>query len=112
VYVDIVLNHMTGDHENAIGVGGSRANTHNLSYPAVPFGPTDFNQPQCGIYNYGDANEVSKDSSDLKGLPSSYAQRRSFVCHVVELFHLHERLTISDETKKPLLMFQNWRKSS
>jgi alpha-amylase len=68
VYVDIVLNHMTGDHENAIGVGGSTADTYGRSYPAVPFGPTDFNTPVCGIYNYDDANEVSS------------AARECFVC--------------------------------
>jgi alpha-amylase len=59
VYVDIVLNHMTGNHEDAVGVGRSTADTFRFDYPAVPFGPSDFNQPPCAIYNYGDANEVS-----------------------------------------------------
>jgi len=62
--VDIILNHMTGDHANAVGVGGSTADTYNLQYPAVPFGPNDFNQPQCGIDNYADPDNVSDEGAD------------------------------------------------
>jgi len=53
---------MSGDHENAVGVGGSTADTYNLQYPAVPFGPSDFNSPQCGIDNYEDPNNVCNSS--------------------------------------------------
>ncbi|KDR18093.1 hypothetical protein L798_07788, partial [Zootermopsis nevadensis] len=66
IYVDIVINHMTGDHATAVGVGGSTADTYNLQYPAVPFGPNDFNQPQCGIDNYEDPNNVR--NCELVGL--------------------------------------------
>lgn len=31
------------------GTGGSEANPDDLLFPAVPYGPNDFNQPQCGI---------------------------------------------------------------
>jgi hypothetical protein len=65
VYVDVVLNHMSGNHDNAVGVGGSTADTSNFDYPAVPFGSTDFNQPTCGIQNYADANNVSNENSDF-----------------------------------------------
>jgi hypothetical protein len=56
---------MTGNHGNAVGVGGSTANTFNFDYPAVPFGSSDFNQPTCGIDNYADAVNVSNENSDL-----------------------------------------------
>jgi alpha-amylase len=48
IYVDVVFNHMTGDHPNAIGVGGTPANTYNKHYPGVPYGSGDFH-PTCDI---------------------------------------------------------------
>jgi hypothetical protein len=56
---------MTGDHVTAVGVGDSTADTYNLQYPAVPFGPNDFNQPKCEINNYGDPNDVCNESSNF-----------------------------------------------
>ena len=53
IYVDIVINHMTGPSDIAGGTGGSIAYPNNLDFPAVPFGPNDFNYP-CEITNYND----------------------------------------------------------
>jgi hypothetical protein len=46
--VDVVLNHMTGNYSNAVGYGGSTADTYNKQYPCVPYGPNDFN-PTCDM---------------------------------------------------------------
>jgi alpha-amylase len=48
---------MTADHPNAIGVGGTTANTYNKQYPGVPYGPNDFN-PTCDI-DYQNRDKVS-----------------------------------------------------
>jgi hypothetical protein len=110
VYVDVVLNHMTGNHENAVGVGGSTADTFNLQYPAVPFGPTDFNEPTCGINNYGDAANVSNDNSDFQvDVYCSCVVCKFSVCQV-RLFHL--RIGFPDETRNLLLLFRKCRRTS
>jgi alpha-amylase len=53
IYPDIIINHMAAGSgrgwEGGTGTGGSRANPDTLDFPAVPYGPNDFNQPQCGI---------------------------------------------------------------
>jgi len=58
IYVNVVFNHMIADHPNAIGVGGTTADTYNKHYPGVPYGPGDFN-PTCVINNYQDPFNVS-----------------------------------------------------
>jgi hypothetical protein len=55
--VDVVLNHMTANYTNAVGYGGSTADTYNKFYPCVPYGPTDFN-PTC-VMNNNNAASVS-----------------------------------------------------
>ncbi|XP_014229239.1 alpha-amylase 2-like [Trichogramma pretiosum] len=55
IYVDAVINHMTGDGENVVGTGGSKA--YPPRYPAVPYGPKDFNLPRCGI-DYSNATSI------------------------------------------------------
>ena len=65
IYVDAVINHMTGDSANPIGTGGSTANPSNLSYPAVPYTYEDFHEP-CELKNYNDANNVR--NCELVGL--------------------------------------------
>lgn len=65
IYVDVVFNHMTGDHDNARGTGGSTADTHSRSYPAVPYSHFDFHYP-CAITNYNDAGNVR--NCELSGL--------------------------------------------
>ncbi|XP_020281589.1 alpha-amylase 4N-like [Pseudomyrmex gracilis] len=65
IYVDVVFNHMTGTHETALGTGGSKANTHTLDYPAVPYTRNHFNSP-CAITNYQDPVNVR--NCELVGL--------------------------------------------
>ncbi|XP_077293316.1 alpha-amylase 2-like [Arctopsyche grandis] len=66
IYVDIVVNHMTGTWPENQGTGGSTANFNEWSYPAVPFGKNDFNSPICTINNYNDPNQVR--NCELVGL--------------------------------------------
>jgi len=56
--VDVVYNHMTGDYPNAIGVGGTTADTYNKVYPGVPYGPEHFH-PTCDITDWNDPWMVS-----------------------------------------------------
>ena len=56
--MDVVINHMTADYPNAIGVGGTTADTYNKTYPGVPYGPEHFNPP-CEITNWQDPWMVS-----------------------------------------------------
>jgi alpha-amylase len=58
IYVDVVYNHMTACHPNAIGVGGCTADTCNLQYPCVPYGPEHFHPP-CEITDWNDPWMVS-----------------------------------------------------
>ncbi|XP_050028738.2 pancreatic alpha-amylase-like [Dermacentor andersoni] len=72
VYVDVVINHMTGALEINKGTAGSTFNYNEFSYPAVPYGPDDFHRKeQCGtksggIESYGDAQQVR--NCELVGL--------------------------------------------
>ncbi|XP_076642624.1 alpha-amylase [Halictus rubicundus] len=65
IYVDAVVNHMAADHANAVGTAGSRANTYNRDYYAVPYGRNDFHK-SCAITNYNDASNVR--NCELTGL--------------------------------------------
>ena len=55
IYVDAVINHMSG--MSRTGTGGSSADNGGKQWPGVPFGPNDFN-PRCDINNYNDVNQV------------------------------------------------------
>lgn len=55
IYVDAVINHMTG--MDGIGSAGSEANYTSKYWPGVPFYPEDFH-PGCGIDNYNDDDQV------------------------------------------------------
>jgi alpha-amylase len=57
IYADIVFNHMTGPAGSLTGTGGSTAQPDQKQFPAVPYGPNDFN-PTCTINNYNDPNNV------------------------------------------------------
>lgn len=65
IYVDVVFNHMTGDHKVALGTGNSVANTYNREYPAVPYIRADFH-PTCAINDYQDPVNVR--NCELVGL--------------------------------------------
>ena len=64
MYIDAVINHMTGGFGPGTGTGGSNFDGVSLNYPMVPFSSSDFNvQGQCtsktgDIENYQDADEV------------------------------------------------------
>jgi alpha-amylase len=64
IYPDAVINHMSAS--SGTGTGGSSVNVGSLQFPAVPYGPNDFN-PECPINNYNDANQVR--NCWLVGLP-------------------------------------------
>ncbi|KAJ1523467.1 hypothetical protein ONE63_001321 [Megalurothrips usitatus] len=74
-YVDIVLNHMTGENPNAVGTGGSTAQTSTKDYPAVPFHENNFH-PTCAINNYNNRDEVR--NCELVGL-KDLDQSQSYV---------------------------------
>lgn len=63
IYVDIVFNHMAA-HDGQ-GTAGSSSSASRREYPAVPFGPNDFN-PDCDI-SYDDPNKIR--NCWLVGLP-------------------------------------------
>lgn len=44
IYVDAVINHMAA--KSGYGTAGSVVDAEGLNYPAVPYGPGDFN-PRC-----------------------------------------------------------------
>ncbi|KAK9688400.1 Alpha amylase, catalytic domain [Popillia japonica] len=53
IYIDIILNHMTGRGGIATGTAGSWADTYNRDYPSVPYTYLDFN-PVCDITDWND----------------------------------------------------------
>ncbi|OXA50887.1 alpha-amylase 1 [Folsomia candida] len=73
IYVDAVINHMTGSGSVGTGTGGSPYNGGTKEYPGVPFGPLDFNSypnecpnPSGSIDNYNNPIEVR--NCELVGL--------------------------------------------
>lgn len=66
VYIDVVLNHMTG-HFNGTGSAGSQFNGNTFDYPGVPFNMTHFNpKSKCGTKN----GDISSD--DPVNIPDPY----------------------------------------
>ena len=51
IFVDAVINHMSGMDGKGTGTGGSSFDGGSQSYPGVPFSNLDFNQPICQIQN-------------------------------------------------------------
>ncbi|VVC86930.1 unnamed protein product [Leptidea sinapis] len=49
VYVDAVINHMTGEPSENVGTAGNTANFREWYYPAVPYTREHFNWPHCVI---------------------------------------------------------------
>merc|ERR1712038_740722 len=52
IYVDAVINHMTGHGGSGQGTGGSGYDGPYENFPGVPFGIQDFHQPYCDVSNY------------------------------------------------------------
>ncbi|GAB0097240.1 Alpha-amylase [Sergentomyia squamirostris] len=65
IYVDVLLNHMSADNYPSDGTAGNWADTSARSWPAVPFGPNDFN-PRCDIYDWNDRYQLR--NCELVGL--------------------------------------------
>ena len=71
IYVDAVINHMTGSGAYGTGTAGSNYDARSLSFPAAGFGPNDFNcchcsvcgSSDCNIGNYNNPNEVCNKTS-------------------------------------------------
>ncbi|CAO1306605.1 unnamed protein product [Diamesa hyperborea] len=63
IYVDFLMNHMSAT--TGTGTAGSEGNARTRNFPAVPYGPGDFN-PSCQI-NWED--ETSIRNCELVGLP-------------------------------------------
>ena len=79
IFVDAVINHMSGLDSEGTGSAGSSFSGGGQSYPAVPFSSQDFNQPICNIENYGNPTEVRNcylvGLNDLAG-GKSYVQEK------------------------------------
>ncbi|KAL0838999.1 hypothetical protein ABMA28_016996 [Loxostege sticticalis] len=69
IYVDAIINHMTGTWNENVGTAGSTANFGQWHYPSVPYGRNDFNWPHCVIQpsDYGN-NAVRVRNCELSGL--------------------------------------------
>jgi len=68
IFVDAVINHMAGyGSGTGHGSAGSYYDSHQMQFPGVPYGPTDFNCCQCGrcttstcnIESYSNADQVA-----------------------------------------------------
>ncbi|XP_077291632.1 alpha-amylase A-like [Arctopsyche grandis] len=58
IYVDAILNHMSGNFTENTGTGGSKANYSGMNYPDISYSAEDFNHPICTIENYNNAVEA------------------------------------------------------
>jgi alpha-amylase len=63
IYVDAVINHMSG--RDGVGTGGSVGNASHLFFPSVPYGPGDFNK-KCSINDHDE--HVRDRNCELMGL--------------------------------------------
>lgn len=52
IYVDAIINHMTGTWNDNVGTNGSTADFDTWNYPSVPYTRDDFNYPHCNIYGH------------------------------------------------------------
>ncbi|XP_015840636.2 alpha-amylase [Tribolium castaneum] len=87
IYVDTVINHMTG--MGGTGTAGSQADRDGKNYPAVPYGSGDFHD-SCTVNNYQDASNVR--NCELVGLAdlnqgSDYVRSKiiEYMNHLVDL---------------------------
>ncbi|XP_025831914.1 alpha-amylase 1-like [Agrilus planipennis] len=65
IYVDVLFNDMSANHDNVVGTGGSTATPNSKSYPAVPYSSEHFHST-CEVNNYNDAYNVR--NCELVGL--------------------------------------------
>ncbi|XP_030368982.1 alpha-amylase-related protein [Scaptodrosophila lebanonensis] len=90
IYVDVLLNHMSGDFEGtAVGTGGSVAEPSKKSFPAVPYTAADFH-PSCDITDWNDRFQVQQcELVGLKDLDQGNnwvrTQLIAFLDHLIQL---------------------------
>ena len=60
VFVDLVINHMSGHDSQGTGTDGSSYDGPGQMYPGVPYQPADFHQPFCTIDDYLDVEQVKR----------------------------------------------------
>lgn len=77
IYVDVVLNHMTGNSVYGTGTGGSTFDARNLDFPGVPYSRSDFN----------DENTCPTSSGDVENWGSVVEIRN---CKFVKLVDLNQ----------------------
>lgn len=117
IFVDIVINHMTGVHEQSEGTGGSTARTQDRDYPAVPYSDIHFNSPVCAIKNYNDPIEAR--NCELDGLrdlnqTNSYVREKivELLNHLIDLgvagFRVGKSHPHPTEGKKIVNFQKNW----
>ncbi|KAL7040556.1 hypothetical protein ACKWTF_000444 [Chironomus riparius] len=87
IYVDVVVNHMTGS--GRLGSAGNIADPPNRNYPGVPFTAEHFN-PSCNINNWNNGIEIR--NCELLGLPdlnqgNEYVRTKiaAFLNHLIDL---------------------------
>nr|AHX03180.1 Der f 4 allergen [Dermatophagoides farinae] len=95
IYVDIVLNHMTGG-QSGLGTNGHHYDGVAMQYPGVPFGPNDFHGHETcptndlEIHNY--SNRIEARNCRLVGLrdlkqQSEYVKQKQvdFLNHLIDI---------------------------
>ena len=91
IYVDAVINHMTGNLGQGKGTGGSEFDSVVLNYSTVPYSNLDFHgRNECitksgNIENYRDAKEVR--NCKLSGLNDLKLETDSVREKIVEYFN-------------------------
>lgn len=85
IYVDMVINHMTGRGTITTGTGGSNSDPPRGHYPGVPYSGSDFNTP-CAIQNYNDRVQVR--NCELVGLRDLNQGNPWVRKQIVRLFNL------------------------
>ncbi|XP_077507988.1 pancreatic alpha-amylase-like isoform X2 [Amblyomma americanum] len=99
VYVDVILNHMTGANLNHTGTAGTPYTYKNCSYPGVPYGPGEFHtRESCGsasgsIEDYKNARQVR--NCELVGLRDLDQSKKYVREKMVELMNKLIRLGVA-----------------
>lgn len=90
IYVDIIINHMAADNPPPLyGTAGSFANPQERLWPAVPYGPGDFN-PRCEIHDWNNPIEIRNCElvglHDLnQGVAHTREMIKNFLNHLIQL---------------------------
>ncbi|KAJ8717173.1 hypothetical protein PYW08_005572 [Mythimna loreyi] len=93
IYVDAVINHMTGEPPENVGTAGSTAVFNQWDYPAVPYSREHFNWPHCVIDDIDYTTNASRvrncELVGLKDLNQGHEHVRDMIVNFMnELIHL------------------------